>query len=207
MDELLVKYAKIPVRQRLGGFAALVLVVLVGHWLLVYSAQAEELEALETQYAKLETERAEKQAYIENLTRYEARLNELQQSLNTARSQLPDDPDVAQLLAQLGAKAKQAGLEIDRFEPKGEKEQDFYADIVFDMRVHGSFHEIGTFLDALGKLDRILNVTGLSMTNPRTLNQKVVVDCGFTIKTYRFIEKPQSTSAEKGKKGKKEKKK
>lgn len=201
MDELLVRYAKIPIRQRLGGFAAIVLVVLVGHWTLVYSVQAEELEALEGQYARLETERAEKQAYIANLTKYEARLNELQQSLDTARSQLPDDPDVAQLLAQLGGKAKQAGLEIDRFEPKGEKEQDFYADIIFDMKVHGSFHEIGTFVDALGKLDRILNVTGLSMTSPRTVNQKVVLDCGFTIKTYRFIEKaPDADAKKKGKK-------
>ncbi len=199
MEELLARYAKLPVRQRYGAFAAIVVVLLAGYWYFVYSDQSAQIARLEEQYGRLETERTEKQAYIENLQKYEARLTELQQSLATARSQLPDDPDVPQLLAQLGTKAKQAGLDIDRFEPKGERPQDFYAEIVFEMKVHGSYHEIGTFLDSVGKLDRILNVTGLSMSSPRTANQKVVVDCGFTVKTYRFIDKAE-VAAKGGKK-------
>ncbi len=189
MEELLARYAKIPPRQRYGAFGLIVLLMLVGYWFFIHADQSTRLSELEDSYTKLETERAEKQAYVENLQKYEARLNELQNSLNTARSQLPDDPDVPQLLAQLGNKAKQAGLEIDRFEPKGERPQDFYAEIMFDMKVHGSYHEIGTFLDSVGKLDRILNVSSLAMSNPRTLNQKVIVDCAFTVKTYRFLEK------------------
>ena len=188
MEELLTRYAKIPIRRRLGVFGFVVFVLVVGHYFLIYSEQASRLEQLEQQHEKLQNESVANQAYAKNLTVYEARIAELQAALNTARSQLPDDPDVPQLLAQLGNKARQAGLAIDRFEPKGDRPQDFYGEIIFDMKVHGSYHEIGTFLDALGKLDRILNVTGLSMTSPRTVNQKVVVDCGFTIKTYRFLE-------------------
>lgn len=195
MEDILARYAKIPIRQRIGAFTGIALLILVGHWYFIYSSQAAELASLEEQYTRVETERAEKQAYIENLQKYEARLNELQQSLTTARTQLPDDPDVPQLLAQLGNKAKQAGLEIDRFEPKGEKPQDFYAEIIFDVKVHGSYHEIGTFLDSVGKLDRILNVSGLSLVNPRTVNQKVLLDCVFMIKTYRFIEKAEAAAA------------
>ena len=192
MDELIARYAKVPVRQRLAVFGVLVALVLVGHYYLVYSGQSQRLLELQTEYTSLETERAEKQAYVQNLAMYEARLKENQEQLNRARSQLPDDPDVPQLLAQLGNKGRQAGLEIDRFEPKGESPKDFYAEIIFDMKVHGSYHEIGTFVDALGKLDRILNVTGLAMKDPKTVNQKVVVDAGFTIKTYRFLEAPDA---------------
>jgi len=191
MDELLARYSKVPARQRYAVFALLVLVVLVADWYFVYSDQAAKVGRLEAEYARVETERAEKQAYVENMSKYEARLKELQESLVAARSQLPDDPDVPQLLSQLGNKARQAGLEIDRFEPKGEKAQDFYAEIIFELKVRGSYHEVGTFLDAVGKLDRILNVTNLAMTGPKTLNQKVVVDCGFMVKTYRFLEKPE----------------
>ncbi len=194
MDKLLARYAKLPVKQRYGAFAGVVVLLLAGYWYFVYSGQSAELTRLEEEYTRLETERTAKQAYLENLQKYEATLSELQQKLATARSQLPDDPDVPQLLAQLGTKAKQAGLEIDRFEPRGERPQDFYAEIAFDMKVHGSYHEIGTFLDSVGKLDRILNVTGLVMSNPRTVNQKVVLDCGFTVKTYRFIETAEVTA-------------
>src|SRR5688572_3305351 len=135
MDELIGKYAKLPARQRLAGFAALVVLVLFAHWYLVYSSQSEELDQLKAQYIQLDGERRDKEEYINNLAKYEARFNELQADLNQARSELPDDPDVPNLLAQLGHKARQAGLAIERFEPKGESVQQFYADIIFDMKV------------------------------------------------------------------------
>ena len=54
------------------------------------------------------------------------------------------------------------------------------------MKLRGSFHEIATFVDAIGKMDRIVNVAGVSMTNPKSVNQKIIVQGAFTIKTYRF---------------------
>ena len=59
------------------------------------------------------------------------------------------------------------------------------------MAVEGSFHEIGTFIDAVGKMDRIVNVKDIRMTKPETVNSKVVVDSTFSIVTYRFIEETQ----------------
>ena len=93
-----------------------------------------------------------------------------------------------QLLAQLDNRARQAGLAISRFEPKGETPKDFYAEINFAMDVRGSYHEIATFIDSVGKLDRIVNVMSIKMDAPVTANQKVVVRSDFTIKAYRFIE-------------------
>jgi type IV pilus assembly protein PilO len=206
MDELIAKYAKLPAKQRLAGFAVIVLLLISGHWFLVYAPQSEQLDTLKAQYIKLDGERRDKEEYINNLTKYEARFNELQVDLNKARSELPDDPDVPNLLAQLGNKARQAGLGIDRFEPKGEGIKEFYAEIIFDMKVKGSYHEVATFVDSIGKLDRIMNVTGLAMTAPKTVNQKVVVDGGFTIKTYRFVEASEIDAAKAAQKGKGKKK-
>jgi len=187
MDELIERYSKIPPRQRYAMAALIALGLLGGYYYLFHLDQTARLEQLETQYRKIEADRAEKQAYVDNLARYEARLGDLQRNLNAARAQLPDDADVPQLLAQLGNKARQAGLEIDRFQPSGDATHGFYGEIAFAINVRGSYHEIGTFIDALGKLDRIINVSDLSMKNPKTVNQKVVVDGAFTIKTYRFI--------------------
>lgn len=195
MDELIAKYAKLPAKQRLAGFAAIVVVLLAGHWTLVYSPQSDELDTLKAEYIRLDGERRDKEEYITNLAKYEARLNELQNDLNQARAELPDDPDVPNLLAQLGNKARGSGLSIDRFEPKGENIAEFYAEIIFDMKVKGSYHEVASFVDSIGKLDRIVNVTGLSMTQPKTANQKVVVDGSFTIKTYRFVDSAEAEAA------------
>ncbi len=188
MEKLIDKYANTPPRERYGAIAMLAVLIVGGFWYFLWDDQATQITGLEERYRQLESERAEKQAYVDNLAKYEARLNELQESLNQAREQLPDDPDVPQLLAQLDNRARQAGLSISRFEPKGEAPKDFYAEIGFAMDVKGSYHEIATFIDSVGKLDRIVNVMGIKMDAPTNSNNKVVVKSDFTIKAYRFIE-------------------
>ena len=188
MEKLIERYANTAPRERYGAIAVLLVLIVGGFWYFMWSDQADKVTNLEEQYRQLEGERAEKQAYVDNLAKYEARLNELQESLNQAREQLPDDPDVPQLLAQLDNRARQAGLAISRFEPKGETPKDFYAEINFDMDVRGSYHEVATFIDSVGHLDRIVNVMGIKMESPVTANQKVQIKSDFTIKAYRFIE-------------------
>lgn len=187
MDKLLDRWVKIPTMQRYGLALLIAVVEVGGYFWFFYREQDQQLKTQYAQYQKLENQRAEKQAYIDNLAKYEARLNELQQDLNMARALLPDDADVPQLLAQLGNKARQSGLVIEQFLPKSQTSRDFVEELGFAMSVRGSYHEIGMFIDSVGKLDRIVNVMNLSMTNPSTENQKVVVKGEFTIKTYRFV--------------------
>ena len=188
MEKLIERYADTPPRKRYGMIALVVALLATGFWFFFWSDQSNAIEGLEDRYRAVENERAEKQAYVDNLTKYETRLNELQESLNQAREMLPDDPDVPQLLAQLDNRAHQAGLQIDRFEPRGEEIKDFFAEIGFEMKVRGSYHEVASFIDSVGKLDRIVNVTGIQMEQPQTVNQRVVIRSSFIIKAYRFVE-------------------
>ncbi|MBI5508415.1 MAG: type 4a pilus biogenesis protein PilO [Deltaproteobacteria bacterium] len=187
MEKFLQHYAKIPAKQRYA-LAGLIAVAMVGGYYYLYHLDdTRRLSDLQQQYAKLEAERAEKQAYIDNLAKYEARLNELQQDLNKARAQLPDAADVPQLLAQLGNKARQSGLTIVNFEPKGESLREFVAELNFATQVKGSYHEVATFIDSVGKLDRIVNVSALSLETPKTVNKKILLDAKFTLSTFRFL--------------------
>ena len=55
------------------------------------------------------------------------------------------------------------------------------------MKLKGTYHEIATYIDSIGKMDRIVNVTGISMSNPTAEDQRVILDGEFIIKTYRFL--------------------
>ncbi len=187
MDKILERYAKIPAKQRYLLVSLIVVGMIAGYYFLYYTEDAAKLQQLKQQYATLESQRAEKQAYVDNMPKYEARHSELLQQLNAKRAQLPDAADVPQLLAQLGNKARQAGLTIDNFEPKGETKREFVAELAFAMAVKGSYHEIATFIDSVGRLDRIINTSGLTMESPKTVNKKVVVDAKFTLSTYRYL--------------------
>ena len=71
------------------------------------------------------------------------------------------------------------------------QDKGFYAEIGFDMAVKGSFHEIATFIDSISQLQRIVNVTDLTMSTPVQQNSKIVVNSTFKVKTYRFTKKGQ----------------
>lgn len=189
MQKFLEQYAQVPQRQRYAGVALIAVAFIALYYYFIHQDNSRRVERMEGQLRKLSAELAEKQAYIDNLARYEARLNELQTALNAARAQLPDEADVAQLLAQLSNNARQAGLTIEKFEPKAEATQEFFAELPFEMQVRGTYHEIASFIDAIGHMDRIVNVSGISMNNPKSENQKAVVDGQFNIKGFRFIDK------------------
>ncbi|MEO1173151.1 MAG: type 4a pilus biogenesis protein PilO, partial [Myxococcota bacterium] len=144
-------------------------------------------ERLIQQRGGLSQEKDKQVQYVQRIGQYEARFNQLQQDLNEARSQLPDEADVPQLLAQLDNAARQSGLSIENFAPTGENPKQFYSEVGVNMEVKGSYHEIATFVDAVGKMDRIVNVQDIQMTGPKVVNKKVVLQSKFAIKTYRFI--------------------
>lgn len=188
MDQLVEKYSALPQSQRFLGVILILAGLIAGHYYLVYTDQQSQLAQLTQQYKKKQTIKNTKENIAQNRSTYEKKLAELQQLLDEARAKLPDSADVPQLLAQLGSRARQTGLAIESFEPLKEASKGFYAEIAFRMKAKGSYHEIAMFIDSIGKLDRIINVSDLTMGNPETLASKVIVSSTFDVKTYRFIQ-------------------
>jgi type IV pilus assembly protein PilO len=179
-------YLSINAKQRLLVLMALLVAIVSGYYYFIHQTKENNLSKKENEYREIEAQRAEKQAYLDNLTKYEARFKQLREDLEIARSLLPDDPDVPQLLAKLGNAGRRAGLLIQTFEPKSESQKQFFQEISFGMSVEGSYHEISNFIDAVGQLDRIVTVNNLSMTSPTLKNQKIVLSSSFDIKTYSY---------------------
>ena len=189
MEEILEKYAKVPKQQRYAAIVGVLIVTIGGYYWLMHRPKVQHLQERQQKYEQLEKERLEKQAYIDNLAKYQARLNELQDELDGARAKLPDATEVPQLLAQLDNKGRQAGLDIVKFEPKDAGKRDFYEELNFNLLVRGSYHEIASFVDSVGKLDRIVNVNSISLTKPQTKNKKIVLSSDINVRTFRFLEK------------------
>ncbi len=200
MDDLIESYAKVPPGQRYMAALAIAGIAVVLYYSVYYQDQQDRLSSLNVRLRTEETKRSEKEAYINNLSQYEARFKQLQEELEYARNILPDKENVPELLAQLGSRARQSGLAIERFEPISSDALGFYEEISFNLELKGSYHEIATFVDSIGKMDRIVNVTGLSLLRPKTVNQKIILNGKFTIKTYRFLDNPEASSDPKKKK-------
>ena len=82
--------------------------------------------------------------------------------------------------------------------PEAEKSEGFYARIPIPMTVTGNYHEIATFFDSLGRLKRIVNVSDISMSAPKDLAGKMVVDAKFMVTTYMFLNQAKAPAKKGG---------
>jgi type IV pilus assembly protein PilO len=119
----------------------------------------------------------------------------LEQRLQDALAELPDDKRIDELLQLLQDRATKAGLEILTIEPQPQVPESFYARIPIPMSVQGGYHEIAAFLDAIARLQRIVNVNNLSFDQPKDAAGRVVLTARFLATTFMFVEAKAAAGA------------
>jgi type IV pilus assembly protein PilO len=148
-----------------------------------------ELEKTEIQEQRLRTEFKKKQEKAANLNAYKQQLEEMRQSFGAMLKQLPDKTEVAALLVDVSQTGLAAGLEFELFQPLGEVQKDFYAELPIKLRVFGEYHEFGEFVSGLAALPRIVTIHDVQISplpdkDPKF--GKLVLEA--TAKTYRYLE-------------------
>ncbi len=76
---------------------------------------------------------------------------------------LPLDKETDQIIRQVQQSAATSGLRILRVGPRPIIDHEVYTEWPIDMEVVGTYHNIGTFLDRIRQLPRIVNITGLKV--------------------------------------------
>ncbi len=160
-----------------------------------YFDSREQLEDLSTEQAKeldLRAKLESKQEKAANLEAFEQQLLEMQESFGAMLRQLPDRTEVAALLVDVSQTGLAAGLEFELFQPAGEVNKDFYAELPIRVRVTGTYHDFGRFISGLAVLPRIVTVHDVVMSTQGrgaqegARGQRLALDA--TVKTYRYLE-------------------
>jgi type IV pilus assembly protein PilO len=190
MDKYLDRIVKAPPALKFGGLAALVVAMTVANFFLGIKPLEEQSESLRADQRKLDLELAEKSEIAQNLNERRREMDVLEQKLAEALTELPENKDVEELLAQLNDIGKKAGLEIARVEPSGETVGggEFFARIPIKMAVSGNYHEIAMFLQEVANMRRIVNVNNIQLNGARMKNEKVVLSSNFLATTFRFVQ-------------------
>ncbi|HKN33571.1 MAG TPA: type 4a pilus biogenesis protein PilO [Terriglobales bacterium] len=112
-------------------------------------------------------ENAELEAYRPKLAEIERQLASLKQQLEIERRIVPDDKNADDFIRMMTAEAMKAGIEVRRFTAKPVANKDFYTELPFELEVDGPFYSMLNFFDRVGKLERIVNVSGLLVATTR----------------------------------------
>ncbi len=196
MEQLVERIARASVGLKVGVVVAILAALTALNYFvfsLPFGPSISEVErkiaAAEVQQRKLDAEYIEKTAIANDLNRFRRERELLEQKLNEALAELPQEKNIDELLQQFQDRAQKAGLQIESIEPKGEVAAGFYAKLPISMKVNGNFHEVATFFDSVGRLRRIVNVSEIVLDQPKDVSGKVLVNASFTATTFMFLER------------------
>lgn len=186
MEQLLERINKLPTPAKAGILAAIVAGLTAGCYFGLIADVEAQIDELVAKHAGLERMLAEKREIADNLNERRREMDQLDQKLRDALTELPEEKDIDELIAQLNDVGKKAGLEITRIVPGGEAVESFYAKIPVSMGVQGNYHEIALFLQEVANMRRIVNVTNVKLNVKDAKSEKIMLSSEFLATTFRF---------------------
>jgi type IV pilus assembly protein PilO len=186
MSKILEQFAKAALIVKLFVLAVILAIVAGVEYQVVYSPLKEDLGRLRKQSADLKVKLLENQAIADNLPKFQEEVNILNEQLKQALALLPNEADVHSLFRQLSIVAKKTNVALLSFRPAGQAKQGFYDSLGMDLKIEGTYHDIAVFIDQVGKLSRIVNVSNLVFSSPKAVGNAISlqVDCRAT--TFMF---------------------
>ena len=132
-------------------------------------------------------------------------MKEAEAQFKLAMRKLPEKEEIPSLLTSISDSGQRVGLEFLLFEPKPEKQKEFYAEIPVSMSITGDYHNLTLFFDQVARLSRIVNIRDIKMGRTKGKDSSVI-STRCTAVTYKFIETPPKKKSKKNS-GKKKRKK
>lgn len=188
MKEHIINILHWPLPKRLGILFGTLALIVFAFYYFILTGQWERNEELSMEIETLELEVSKKKGIVANLPRYREEVKRLDAELNKALRELPDKKSIENLLTQISDKARNAGLDINLFQPAPERRRDFYAEIPVRLRVLGTFHQLASFFNEVGDLDRIVNLTEYQIKLLELSKKEIRLESEVTATSFRFLD-------------------
>lgn len=187
MSQLLDRYTRLPRSQRLLLVGLGYLLICVVFFFSLISPTLAEIDSAIAVQTQLTIKRDQVRSRAENRALFEAELEGLAAQLKQALKELPNDREIPVLLSEIDGHARKSGLEVRRFQPLPEVLHEYFADVPVQLVMEGSFHEIGIFFDRVRKMNRIVSVQDIEMTDPVESDTETILTVSAQAVTYRFL--------------------
>lgn len=187
MNDFLENLENLEPSRKIAIAIGVPLLVLLAYYFLIVSPRTVRTAQLATHIEEMEQERDKKKFEAEQMPERQKEVDALDKQLKFALTRLPDEKEIPELLSSISNLGRDSGLEILVFRQLPEGYQEFYAEVPVEMQVRGNYHQVAQFLDRVGKLDRIVNVSNIALKAPKNVDESVQLDANSRITTFRFL--------------------
>lgn len=168
------------------GIAVLAAVIGLG-WALYWNGQLDELNAGQAEEEKLRGEYKTKVQQAINLDGLRKQKEQVREYVATLEKQLPSKAEMDALLSDINQSGLGRSLQFELFKPGQVVVKDYYAELPIDIKVVGSYHDVGAFTSDIANLPRIVTLNNMNLVAGK--------DGGLTLeaiaKTFRYLDKDE----------------
>jgi type IV pilus assembly protein PilO len=192
-----------------------------GYYMLILEATLETRANLSTKLTELQQQVSEKEKAVAQLDKYIREIKQLQETFKEALLKLPNEREIAGLLASVVLSGQDAGINFLLFEPKPPEkkppdakpgsppakpadakdakgppkppvQEKFYDEIPVRVQLAGGFPNVLSFYDRVARLSRIVNIEDIEMAEGRDGGARGwTIKTSCIVKTYMFVDKKQ----------------
>ena len=174
-----------PLPVQMSLLVVVFVLVIAGGYYFLWSDQMDALASGQAQESSLKTEYLDKEKDAVNLQAYRDQLNEIRHSFDSLLRQLPNKSEMETLLTEINQAGVGRGLQFELFKPGAETRTSEFSEMPIDIRIDGKYHDLAAFVSDVAQLSRIVTLTNIEITVPKTPDQLTMAA---VVKTYRSLD-------------------
>jgi type IV pilus assembly protein PilO len=133
----------------------------------MFKAQSDKNATAQKAVAEKVRENNELESYRPKLKDMERQLANLKQQLEIERRIVPDEKQVDTFIEMMDGEAQKAQVELRRYTAQPTSQKEYYTEVPFAMELDGRYYDMLNFFDRVGKLERIVNISGLLVSTTK----------------------------------------
>ena len=173
-----------PLAPRVLCAAGVAVAMLVAGYFAYWSGQFEVEEAGAQAEVRLRAEYRLKTAKAINLEALQAQKLQVDRYVDRLQKQLPSKAEMAALLTDINQAGSGRGLQFELFKPAQVVLRDYYAELPIDIKVTGTYHDIGAFAADMANLPRIVTLNNMTLST----GKDGVLTLDAVAKTFRYLD-------------------
>jgi type IV pilus assembly protein PilO len=165
--------SRLPLTARVGVGGVLVVLVALVYWVIFYTDVSARIDAANRASNDMQTELARQQQAQAGYLVDRDELVMRQQRQRELNKVLPADTEAAAFLSSLQQVSNVSGVDLKGWKPEDEQAQPYYAKVPMRLELAGHFHQIAKFMYEVGRLDRIINIEDIELSDPKVVGDDV----------------------------------
>jgi type IV pilus assembly protein PilO len=184
--------SRVPKWAKTAAIFGAVFVTAGAYWFVFYSDAAAKIEGAERQRKAFRDELVQEQQAEASYFADRDELALREQRARELNKLLPPDAQEDAFLSSVQQASNSAGIDLKAYAPQEEAPQNFYAKVPMRLEMTGKFHQIAKFAYDLGKIDRIINVEDIELTDPQIVGDEIILKARCLATAFHAI-KPKET--------------